>query len=74
MADGVDLDELANNSGIRYICVTSVADGMVIARYMIDRNASDAAVKARLEDVMATHDAKTPGSGLDVRLMGGPKG
>lgn len=74
LADGVDLDELAARSTIRYICVTSVADGMVIARYPVDGSADDDAIATRLEEVIATHDAKAVGSGLDVRVMGGPRG
>ncbi|MBF9151373.1 hypothetical protein [Novosphingobium jiangmenense] len=73
LADGIDLDELATRSSIRFICVTSVADGMVIARYPLDREADDAAVKARMTEIVAFHHADEAGSGLDVRLMGGPR-
>lgn len=74
LADGVDLDELAARSNIRYICVTSIADGMVIARYPVDGQADDGAIAAQLENVIATHDARAAGCGLDVRVMGGPRG
>lgn len=73
LADGVDLDELAARSTIRYICVTSIADGMVIARYPIDGTADEGEIAARLEQVVTAHDARAMGSGLDVRVMGGPK-
>lgn len=72
LADGIDLDELASHSRIRYICVTSVDDGMIVARYPIDRDADEVAVQARIEEVIDRHEAKEPGSGLEVKLMGGP--
>jgi hypothetical protein len=72
LADGVDLDELAERSSVRFICVTSVADGLVIARYPIGSDLDDAAVKVRIQEVSVRHGASEPGAGLDVRLMGGP--
>lgn len=74
LADGVDLDELAARSSIRYICVTSVADGIVIARYPVDGHADEDAISAKLEEAILTHDARAAGSGLEVRVMGGPRG
>lgn len=71
LSDGVDLDELAAQSEIRYICVTDVSDGVVIARYLIDRDLDEAAIKARCDAVRESHGAMEPGSGLDVRLCGG---
>ncbi|HQS70227.1 MAG TPA: hypothetical protein PLM58_11390 [Novosphingobium sp.] len=73
LADGIDLDELASHSRIRFICVTSVDDGMIIARYPIDRDAGADTVEARIDEIIAKHEAREPGSGLEVKLMGGPK-
>lgn len=72
LADGLDLDALATRSSVRFICVTSIADGLVISRYPLDRDADEAAVQAKLAEVIARHEAKDAGSGLDVRVMGGP--
>lgn len=74
LADGIDLDELSAQSAIRYICVTDVSDGMVIARYVIDRDLDDAAIKAECEVIRERHGATNAGSGLDVRVLGGPRG
>lgn len=71
LADGVDLDALATQSPIRFFCVTSVEDGMVIARYPLDHDADDALIATRLAEIVSRHGAAEPGSGLDVRLMGG---
>ena len=73
LADGIDLDELAAHSQIRYICVTSVADGMIIARHVIENDLDDAAIRLRCEEISQTHGALEPGSGLDVRLIGGTR-
>lgn len=73
MAEGLDLDELATRSTIRFICVTSLIDGMVIARYPLERDADDQAVGAKIAEIIARHGAAEAGSGLDVRLMGGPQ-
>jgi hypothetical protein len=72
LADGIDLDELASHSRMRYICVTSVDDGMIVARYPIDRDANEATIQLRIDEVNERHNAKEPGSGLEVKLMGGP--
>lgn len=71
LADGVDLDELAALSRTPYICVTSISDGMIIARYPIGDGADEDAVRARLEAVIVEHGAREPGSGLAVRVVGG---
>lgn len=71
LADGVDLDELASHSYIRYICVTDVREGEIIARYVLEAELDDNAVKARCEAVIEKHGAAEPGSGIDVRVMGG---
>ncbi|MGV3511710.1 MAG: hypothetical protein ACO1OX_06860 [Novosphingobium sp.] len=73
LADGIDLDELATRSSIRFICVTSLADGLVIARYPLERDADERTVSAKLAEIVARHGAAEAGSGLDVRLMGGPR-
>lgn len=74
LADGIDLDELSAQSAIRYICVTDVSDGMVIARYVIDRDLDDAAIKAECDVIRERHGVTDAGSGLDVRVLGGPRG
>ena len=71
LADGVDLDELASHSHVRYICVTSVSEGQIIARYVLEPELDEAAIKARCEAVIEQHGASEPGSGIDVRVMGG---
>lgn len=71
LADGVDLDELSSHSTIRYICVTSISEGEIIARYVLDADLDDDAVKAQCAAVIEKHGASEPGSGLDVRVMGG---
>jgi hypothetical protein len=71
LADAVDLDELGARSLIRYICVTNFADGMIVARYVIDPDADEAITNAQLEAISESHGAKVPGSGLDVQLKGG---
>lgn len=73
LADAVDLDELAAQSPIRYICVTNVADGMVVARYVIEPDADDSTIKARVDAISEAHGAIGPGSGLAVELKGRPK-
>lgn len=73
LADGVDLDELASRSHIRYICVTNVADGLIVARYVIAPDADDASTKAQIETISESHAANVPGSGLVVQLKGGPR-
>ncbi len=73
LADGVDLDELASRSRIRYICVTNVADGMIVARYVMAPDADDASTTAQLETISESHGANVPGSGLVVQLKGGPQ-
>ncbi|MFY8193440.1 MAG: hypothetical protein ACOVKV_00010 [Novosphingobium sp.] len=74
LSDGIDLDALATSSSIRFICVTNVADGLVVARYPIERDASPRQVEDFLSEITARHEAGTDGKSLDVRLMGGPKG
>ena len=71
LADGVDLDELSSHSQIRYICVTDVREGEIIARYVLEADLDDEAVKLRCEGVIEKHGAGDPGSGLEVRVMGG---
>lgn len=71
MADGVDLDELSSHSHIRYICVTDVSEGEIIARYVLEADLDDEAVKLQCAAVVEKHGAAEPGSGLDVRVMGG---
>lgn len=73
LADAVDLDELGSRSRIRYICVTNVADGMIVARYVIPPDADEACTKAQLEAFSESHGANEPGSGLVVQLKGGPQ-
>lgn len=73
LSDGVDLDELAAHSATRFICVTDVSDGIVIARYVIEGNLDDAALKTQIEAVSKRHGASEPGSGLDIRVWGGAK-
>jgi hypothetical protein len=73
LVDGVDLDELASQSQIRYICVANTFEGEVIARYVLESGLDDEAIKARFEAVIDKHDAREPGSGLEVRVMGGTK-
>lgn len=73
LADGVDLDELAAHSQIRFICVTDVSNGMVIARYVIDSDLADAGIKAKIEAISFSHGASEPGCGLEIRVCGGPK-
>lgn len=73
LADAVDLDELAAQSRIRYICVTNVADGMVLARYLLEQDADDGAIKDKLDAIKQAHGANEPASGLSVELKGGPR-
>lgn len=73
LADGIDLDELASQSHIRYICVTNTFEGEVIARYVLESDLDDEAIKARCEAVIDKHGAREPLSGLDVRVLGGTK-
>jgi hypothetical protein len=71
LADGIDLDELATHSHIRYICVTDVSEGQIVARYVLEADLDDKAVQARCEEVIEKHGAAEPGSGLEVRVIGG---
>lgn len=74
LSDGIDLDALARASTIRFICVTNVADGMVVARHPIDRDAGDDTVQRILQETVARYEEAGTVAGLDIRVMGGPKG
>lgn len=73
LADGVNLDELASKSQIKYICVTNISEGQVIARYVLVADLDDDAIKAQCDAVIEKHQANEPGSCLDVRVLGGTK-
>ncbi len=71
LADGIDLDDLADRAVTRFICVTSDADGMIVARHLIPKDWDDAAVQVRFEQVLADCKEQDPGGALSVRLIGG---
>ncbi len=71
LADGIDLDDLADRAGTRFICVTSDADGMIVARHLIPKDWDEEAVQARLAHVVADCSTQDPSGGLSVRLIGG---
>lgn len=74
LSDGIDLDALASSSSIRFVSVTNTADGMVVARYPLERDASPEQIEAFIREITARYEGTTDGANLDVRLMGGPKG
>lgn len=74
LSDGIDLDALSSSSSIRFVCVTNTADGMVVARYPLERDASPEQVEVFIRQITARYEGSTDGASLDVRLMGGPKG
>lgn len=71
LADGLDLDDLADRAGTRFICVTSDADGMIVARHLIPNDWDQAAVQARFQQVQADCNLDDPSGGLSVRIIGG---
>ncbi|WP_157573193.1 hypothetical protein [Novosphingobium sp. AAP83] len=53
--------------------MTNTFEGEVIARYVLESDLDDEAIKARCEAVIDKHGAREPLSGLDVRVLGGTK-
>lgn len=70
LADGFDLDALAEQATHPFICVSDPADGLVIARIAIDTPESDDAAEEQLALVKERYASMMPDRTLDVRVLG----
>ena len=70
LADGFDLDALAEQGAQPFICVSDPADSLVIARIAIDDPASGKTPHEQLTQVKEHYAAMMPGRTLDIKLVG----
>lgn len=73
LAEGFDLDALAEGAQASHFCVVDTIDGMVIARYPIPSGADSGAIAERLAEIVAAHDVEGSAGALEVRLVQNPR-
>lgn len=69
LADGFDLDAVAEKARTSHFCVVDTIDGMVIARYPVPGGADEAAIAERLAEIKEEHGVEDSGGTLEVRLV-----
>ena len=69
LADGFDLDAVAESGQTSHFCVVDTVDDMVIARYPVPGGADEAAIAERLAEIHAKHGVDESGGALEVRLV-----
>ena len=74
LAEGFDLDALAEAGRNRHFSVVDVIDDMVIARYPIDREAGDEDVAELLANICEKHGVEDAAGAIEVRLVQGQGG
>ncbi|SFF94653.1 hypothetical protein SAMN05518801_10458 [Novosphingobium sp. CF614] len=69
LAEGFDLDALAESGRTSHFCVIDALDDMVIARYPLSNGADEQTIAARLAEICAIHGIEDSNSVLEVRLV-----
>lgn len=67
LADGIDLDELAEASAKRFLYLLDVTDDFVIARFPVHQMESEEAIEAYKADLREQHGTDLPGSPLVLK-------
>lgn len=74
LAEGFDLDAIAEAGRTSYYCVVDPVNGMVIARYPVPAGADDDALAAQLAEITEAHGIDDSEGALEVRLVQSQQG